>query len=102
METTKGSTVGSTHTRLKNAATALRYSTLKLKTNLAIEIEASIKESVKIDIRTRIYIIFLGKGRLGKGRKVKGRFLFGQRKAAPWAGYAPTAQTEDDEDEDSC
>jgi len=63
--------------------------------NLPSEIEASVKESVNIDSRTRIYIIFLG-----KDRSMKGRFLFGQRKAAPWTGFAPTGPTEDDGDDE--
>ena len=62
------------------------------KRDLPAEIEASVKESVDVDARTRIYIIFMG-----KDQKVKGRFLFGQRKVAPWAGSAPGGPTEDDE-----
>ena len=62
------------------------------KRDLPSEIEASIKESVDISTRTRIYIIFLD-----KERKARGRFLFGRRKAAPWAGYAPTGPAKDDE-----
>jgi hypothetical protein len=59
--------------------------------DLASEIEASLREAVQIDARSRIYIIFLG-----KDRSMKGRFLCGRRKAAPWAGSAPKGPAEDD------
>jgi hypothetical protein len=71
---------------------SLALFSFEFKSDLPSEIEASIKESMEIGARARIYIIFVG-----KDRKAKGRFLFGQRKAAPWAGFAPTGPTEDDE-----
>ena len=41
--------------------------------------------------RDRIYIIWF------EGRKTKGRFLFGSRKAAPWAGYGSPEPAVDEE-----
>jgi hypothetical protein len=70
---------------------ALFYFEPKTVEDLPSEIEASVRESVNIDSRARVYIIFLGKGRLAKGR-----FLFGQRRVAPWTGFAPNGPTEDD------
>lgn len=43
-----------------------------------------IKEFVKVDKSTRIYVIFRS-----KTGEVKGRFLIGRRKRAPWWGYSP-------------
>src|SRR5207249_3212169 len=57
--------------------------------DLPSEIKNQLKSAIKTDPKTRIYIIW----RQDKG--VKGRFLFGQRKAPPWAGYAPKPATEE-------
>jgi hypothetical protein len=61
--------------------------------DLPSEIQASLKKSVKLDSRTRIYAIFIG-----DDKKMKGRFLFGRRKASPWTGFAPNKIAEEDED----
>ena len=61
------------------------------KTDVATELKKSLKEAVEIDSKARIYIIFLG-----KDKKMKGRFLFGNRKAASWAGFAPGEPEEDE------
>jgi hypothetical protein len=59
---------------------------------LESDIKASLKKALQIDSRTRIYLIHLD-----KDKRMKGKFLFGQRKAAPWAGYAPKETAEDEE-----
>jgi hypothetical protein len=63
------------------------------KRDLPAEIHASLKKSVHVDARTRIYVVFVG-----PDKRMKGRFLFGQRKAPPWTGFAPKKGAEEDED----
>lgn len=62
------------------------------KNDLPTKLKRSLKESVEVDARTRIYIIFLG-----KDVKMRGRFLFGKRKAPPWAGFGPSVTMDEDE-----
>ena len=55
---------------------------------------ADLEEAVEITKRMRIYVIY----REPKTRKMKGNFIFGGRKAPPWAGFAGgSAQTDVDE-----
>jgi hypothetical protein len=61
-------------------------------TDLPAQIKESLSEAVEIDAKTRIYIIFRG-----ENHNMKGRFIFGKRKAPPWAGSAPGKETEEDE-----
>jgi hypothetical protein len=63
------------------------------KSDLVADLKKSVKEAVEIDAKSRIYIIFRA-----KDKQMKGRFLFGGRKAAPWAGFAPQETTEEVED----
>lgn len=55
------------------------------------EVKKSLQESIEVDAKTRIYIIYR------KDKSIKGSFIFGQRKASPWAGFAPRATVEEDE-----
>ena len=55
------------------------------------EIKRSLQESMEVDAKTRVYIIY------SKGKSIKGNFVVGQRKAAPWAGSAPRPTAEEDE-----
>jgi hypothetical protein len=59
---------------------------------LLTELRADIKQNVRTDKRTRIYIV------RGEDGKPKGKFLIGGRKSAPWSGYAPRTEagTEDE------
>jgi hypothetical protein len=57
------------------------------------EIKKSLEKSVEVDAKTRVYIVYRRKN----DKAVRGTFLFGQRKAPPWAGSAPGAATEEDE-----
>jgi hypothetical protein len=60
------------------------------KGDLANQIKESLKNTIKEDSKTRIYVIWRQ-----KDKGVKGRFIFGQRKSPPWAGYAPKPATVD-------
>src|SRR6266545_4965387 len=55
--------------------------------DLLAELREDIKQTVRIDKRTRIYVVREVDG------EPKGRFLIGGRKNAPWSGYAPTRET---------
>lgn len=68
------------------------------KYNVSKDIVESLKneinENVEVNKKTRIYVIF----RDAKTKKMKGKFIFGSRKAAPWAGYSGSQeQTEEEE-----
>ena len=55
-------------------------------------LERDIKATVKIDKRSRIYVI------LRVGDQIKGKFLFGNRKGTPpWDGYGQQSETDDDD-----
>jgi hypothetical protein len=56
------------------------------------EIKRSLLESIQVDAKTRVYIIYR------QDKAIKGRFLFGGRKAPPWSGAAPKLSAEEDED----
>jgi hypothetical protein len=62
--------------------------------SLIEELEKELKESVIVDKRTRIYVIYRDRT---TGRN-KGTFLFGGRKAASWAGYASDTDGTTDEE----
>jgi hypothetical protein len=59
---------------------------------VADTIKKEIKDRVKVDQRTRIYIIY----RDNEGKN-KGEFIFGRRRGAAWAGYAPAPATVDED-----
>jgi hypothetical protein len=54
------------------------------------DLRRDLKEAVAIDKKSRIYLIRFS------GGKFRGRFLFGSRRSAPWAGYAPSEEPEED------
>ena len=54
-------------------------------------LQKSLKESVKTEKRSRIYVVFKD------GTKVKGKFVVGKRKSSPWKGYGNLV-TADEED----
>jgi bisphosphoglycerate-independent phosphoglycerate mutase (AlkP superfamily) len=58
--------------------------------DLADQIKESLKNTIQEDSKTRIYMIWRH-----SDKGVKGRFIFGQRKAPAWAGYAPKPATEE-------
>jgi hypothetical protein len=58
-------------------------------------LQEAIEKAVTINARTRMYVIY----READARKSKGTFLFGGRRAPPWAGYSPNGpDTVDEED----
>ena len=69
----------------------LSFFSFEMKKDLVTELKKSLKEAVEIDAKSRVYIVSLD-----QNKKMKGRFLFGGRKAAPWAGFAP-AETQEEE-----
>ena len=54
------------------------------------DLKRDLKERVSIDRKSRMYVI------LFIGGKIRGRFLFGGRRSAPWTGYAPSEEPEED------
>jgi len=62
------------------------------KQDLLSDVRKSLQKSIEITPKTRIYLIYRD------GSKIKGQFLFGQRKAPAWTGYAPPKTGEKDED----
>ena len=60
-------------------------------TDLLNELRKALETSVKIDKKTRIYVLRLVSG------KMKGRFIFGARKSPPWAGYGPKKGEEEED-----
>jgi hypothetical protein len=74
---------------------SLAFLELGAKSSLPEEIRDSLKAEVEVDSKTRIYMVWRD------GKRTRGKFLFGRRKAPPWAGYAPLAEANvSDEDED--
>ena len=61
------------------------------KGNLLKDLKADLANSVKIDKRSRIYVIYLD-----PNKKMKGKFLYGKRKSPSWAGYGPEGGDEED------
>jgi hypothetical protein len=55
------------------------------------QIKEQLENVIKADSNARIYVVRRDKG------EIRGRFIFGQRKAAPWTGYAPKPATEEHE-----
>jgi hypothetical protein len=61
------------------------------KRDLIAELTKELKEYVKFNNRSRVYVVFPKTG------KHVGRFIVGRRKPPPWAGFGPQ-QGEDEED----
>jgi hypothetical protein len=62
--------------------------------DLAGKLKEDLAQSVKLDKRSRIYVVFPG-----ENGKYKGRFIVGGRKPPPWAGYGSVAIDEEDRSE---
>jgi len=54
------------------------------------EIRKNLDDAVKLNGRSRIYVIHLAEGRM------KGSFIAGNRKSSPWTGYGVTGDLEED------
>jgi len=63
----------------------------EFRADLAEELKDDLDKNVGLAKRDRIYAIWL------EGQKPKGRFLFGSRKASPWAGYGSHEPVIDEE-----
>ncbi len=62
-----------------------------VKDDLMKELKAAVKKHVDLGKRDRIYVAYKG-----PNGKPTGQFLFGGRKAPPWAGYASTGADVED------
>lgn len=60
--------------------------------DLVAELKSDIEESVELNKKSRIYVIY----RSDDG-KMKGSFLHGTRKQAPWTGYGVSVEESSDE-----
>jgi hypothetical protein len=58
--------------------------------DLVEDLKRDLKAAVAIDRRSRVYVVVL------VGGKIKGKFLFGNRRSAPWTGYAPSEEPAED------
>jgi hypothetical protein len=61
--------------------------------DLVDALKADLAKSVETNKRTRMYVIYRDQGT----EKTKGRFVFGNRRASPWAGASGQEHEEDDE-----
>ena len=68
---------------------SLAFISYEYKGSLPEFLEADLKKAFNVNDRavgrTRVYVIYKD----DESGTFKGRFIFGHRKAAPWAGYAP-------------
>jgi len=59
--------------------------------DLVEELKDDLSKNIGLAKRDRVYLVWL------EDRKAKGRFLFGFRRAAPWAGYGSHEPVVDEE-----
>jgi len=76
----------------KECGDSLGFLLFEFKKDLLAELKRDLANSVTMDKRTRIYVIFPDENGVHKGRFITG----GRRKRAPWFGYATADQTEED------
>lgn len=69
--------------KAKECGDSLAFISYEYEGDLIEHIEKSLRGSVRLEPKDRIYLIYEA-----EEGKQKGRFLFGKRKQAPWAGYA--------------
>ena len=77
----------------KECSGNLAYINFEYKKDLLKELKADLGGAVTTNKRSRLYAIHLDP----TTKKMKGKFLFGGRKAPPWAGFAGGAQEVEDE-----
>ena len=58
--------------------------------DLMASLQKEISDNVKLEKRSRIYIVHMSDGRM------RGRFLIGRRKGAPWEGFGYQSVVEED------
>lgn len=61
--------------------------------DLPASLKKDVSETVALNRRSRVYVIFKDNGRM------RGRYLIGKRKAPPWSGYGSEAEQEYDEEQ---
>jgi hypothetical protein len=79
--------------KAKECGDSLALLSYKYSGDLVDALKADLDGSVDTNKRTRMYVIY----RDEKTKKMKGHFLFGGRRASPWAGASGQGQEEDDE-----
>ena len=72
-----------------NGTAFIRYEYQK---DFLTELKSDLVKSVEIKGSDRIYIVYKNV----ENSNTVGKFLFGNRKAAPWTGYAPSNETIED------
>jgi hypothetical protein len=75
----------------KECGDSLAIFNYEYKKDIIAELKKDLEKLVNIDKRTRIYVIYPV-----PISKHKGKFLFGSRKAPPWAGFAPSQDDSED------
>lgn len=61
--------------------------------SLIEDLKRDLREAVSLNKKSRIYVI------REEGGKMRGTFLFGRRRDAPWTGYAPAEEQEEDSED---
>jgi hypothetical protein len=77
----------------KECGDSAAYFDYEFSDNLIGDLMDEIKQCVALDKRSRVYVVFPIPGEKGG---YKGRFIFGRRKAPPWAGYGTADVGEED------
>lgn len=76
----------------KECGDSLAFFSLESQGDVVSELQASLRNAIQIEKRTRVYAIYRG-----DDGKNKGVFLFGTRKQAPWTGYGTIHEESADE-----
>lgn len=75
----------------KECGSSLGVFSFSVKNDIMAELKAAIEGRMKLDKRSRIYVMYTK-----PDGKPTGKFLFGGRKSPPWAGYATIGGDEED------
>jgi hypothetical protein len=75
----------------KECGSNLGVFSFSVQNDILKELKATIKEHMKTDKRSRIYVMYTK-----PDGKPTGRFIFGARKSPPWAGYGNLGEDEED------
>jgi hypothetical protein len=71
---------------------SIAFVKFEYQTDFLNELKADLQETVDIKNTDRIYVIYYNTEK----KQTAGKFLFGNRKAAPWIGYAIASETSED------
>ena len=75
--------VSVSYRRLLTSGDSLAFLNFQHGGSLIASVKREVKKSIRVTKNARIYLIY----RDPDTKKIKGTFLFGGRKAPPWAGY---------------